>query len=419
MESMQILLPPTIESALAADAGELDALIGVRRVLVVHNRYQHAGGEDSVVCAELGLLRAMGHDVEVLEENNDNIVQWNGAAKAAFECVYSTSSAQRVRALIEEFQPDVMHVHNFFPRISPAAHYAARAMSVPVVQTLHNYRLLCPSSMFLRDGKRCEACLGKEIPWPAVQYGCYRKSRAASAAVVGMLSVHRALGTWERTVHRFIAPSEFARSKFIEGGLPAARIAVKPHFVSPDPGAGNSAGGYALFVGRLSEEKGVQTLLEAWRRMSTRTPLKIVGDGPLASDVRDAAAAMREVGWLGARSREEVLQLMRDAAVLVVPSVSYETFGMVIAEAFAAGLPVAASCLGAMTEMVRDGETGRQFTAGDAGALAEAVQAVLMDPRRRTMSLNARRAFEERFTAAASYAQLIEIYRQAIGVRIQ
>jgi len=229
-----------------------------------------------------------------------------------------------------------------------------------------------------------------------------------------MLAIHRALGTWTRTVSRFITPTEFARAKFIEGGLPAERIAVKPNFLSQDPGMGAGEGNCALFVGRLSQEKGLDTLLAAWRQLRVRVPLKIVGDGPQASMVQQAAATLPDVEWLGARNHEEVLRLMADAAFQVIPSSSYETFGMVAMEAFAVGLPVFASRLGALAELVSDGETGKLFTAGSSEALAATVEWATAHPGElRTMRRNARMAFEGRYTAEANYAQLMRIYAAA------
>jgi glycosyltransferase involved in cell wall biosynthesis len=390
------------------------------RILVIHNRYQQAGGEDVVVRAETSLLRSKGHDVEILEENNINIVGWSDAARTSFQCVYSCSAARDVRKLIEQFQPDVAHVHNFFPRVSPSVHYACSEAKVPIVQTLHNYRLLCPSSMFRREGKICEDCMGKAIPWPAVHHGCYRKSRLASAAVVSMLTIHRALLTWERTVTRFIVPTQFAASKFIEGGLPKERIVVKPNFVNPDPGMGSGNGGYVLFVGRLSEEKGLDTLLAAWRQVSTHGQLKIVGDGPMAAVVERASSATSGIEWLGARSREEVSSLMANAAFLVFPSVCYETFGLTVIEALAAGLPVFASRLGAITELVSDGETGRLFTAGSSDELARAIDWAFSNPDRlRAMRIKARHEFEQKYTPEINYSILTDIYESAVDAYVQ
>jgi glycosyltransferase involved in cell wall biosynthesis len=386
------------------------------RIVMIHNRYQQSGGEDHVLRAETELLRARGHEVESVEENNDAIVRWTAAAKAAIDCVYSFASARSLGKLIDDFRPDVAHIHNFFPRLSPSVHYACHQAGVPVVQTLHNYRLLCPGATLFREGKVCEDCTRTMVPWPAIAHACYRDSRTASAAVANMLAIHRAVGTWTRTVSRFITPTEFARNKFIEGGLPAGRIAVKANFLSQDPGMGTGNGNYALFVGRLSQEKGLDTLLDAWRQLKARVPLKIVGEGPLAPMVKQAAAALPDVQWLGPRNHEEVLRLMADAALLVIPNHSYETFGMVAMEAFAVGLPVLASRLGALAELVRDGVTGKLFAAGSSEALAATVEwAITYPDELGAMRRNARLEFESRYTADANYSQLIRIYESARG----
>lgn len=386
------------------------------RILIVHNLYQQPGGEDVVVRAETALLRSKGHEVEGFQENNIDIASWSDAAMTTVSCVYSYSAARDVRTLIERFQPDLAHIHNFFPRVSPSVHYACHEAKIPIVQTLHNYRLLCPASTFLRDGKICEDCMDKSIPWPAVQHGCYRKDRFASAAMVNMLTIHRALRTWGRTVTRFIAPTQFARCKFIEGGLPEERIVVKPNFVIPDPGIGTGNGGYVLFVGRLTEEKGLSTLLTAWSQVLPHGRLKIVGDGPMSAVVERASSTIHGIEWLGARTREEVSALMANAALLVFPSIWYETFGLTIIEALATGLPVVASRLGAMAELVSDGQTGRLFTAGSSSELAGAINWALSHPEMlKAMRIKARHEFERKYTAESNYSILSDIYQSALG----
>jgi glycosyltransferase involved in cell wall biosynthesis len=385
------------------------------RILIVHNRYQQPGGEDLVVKAEIGLLRSKGIHVELLEENNDGIVRWIDAASTALESVYSLPAARDARRRIDSFRPDVVHVHNFFPRLSPSIHYVCHEKKVPVVQSLHNYRLLCPAATFMRDGSVCEDCLGKTVPWPAMKNSCYHSSKLATAAVANMLAVHRGLHTWSRKVTRFIALTEFARNKFIAGGLPGNRMTVKPNFVALDHGMGAGEGGYALFVGRLSEEKGLGTLLEAWKKVRGRGRLKILGDGPMAPMVREAASTVAGIEWLGPRSRDEVSLLMANAAFLVFPSICYETFGLSIIEALSVGLPVIASNLGAMAELVTDGSTGKLFPAGSSEDLAAAIDWALANPDAlKSMRLHARREFELKYTAESNYVQLMGIYQAAL-----
>jgi glycosyltransferase involved in cell wall biosynthesis len=385
------------------------------RILFFHNRYQQAGGEDNVVQAEMALLRARGHDVELCEENNDGIVTWIAAAQAAAECIYSRSSAKHARSRIQAFRPHVVHVHNFFPRLSPSIHYACHDEKIPVVQTLHNFRLLCPAATLLRDGRPCEDCLGSHVAWPALQHSCYQSSKLATAALVNMLAIHRSLKTWDRVVTRFIALTEFARDKFIQGGLPGDRIVVKPNFVNSDPGVGTGSGGYALFVGRLSQEKGLDVLLDAWKKAPAGARLKIVGDGPMAAAVKDAASTIPGIEWLGSRSKDEVSRLMADAAFLIVPSVWYESFGLVMIEAFAVGLPVIASRLGAMRELVSDGKNGKLFTAGSSHHLSSEIESAFSHPELlQPMRRGARREFERKYTAEINYELLRRIYQSVL-----
>jgi glycosyltransferase involved in cell wall biosynthesis len=386
------------------------------RILFVHNRYQQTGGEDSVVQAESRLLLRMGHEVEVWEENNDSIVSRMDALVTGFQSVYSFEHARKMGERIRCFRPDLVHIHNFFPRLSPSIHRACFRAGVPVVQTLHNFRLLCPAATFSGREKVCEECLGKSIPWPSILHGCYRKSRAASAAVATMLSIHRALGTWRHSVSHFIALSEFARDRFIAGGLPADKIAIKPNFVDSDRGIGSGRGNFALFVGRLVEEKGVGTLLAAWSRLSVKPKLKIIGDGPHAPAVANAAATIREIEWLGLRSKEEVSRAMAKASILIVPSTWYEGFPLVVAEGFAAGLPIIASRIGGLAESVSDGRTGLLVSPGNPDELGNAVSwAFSHSGELQTMRLRARSEFERKYTAEANYARLLDVYEAAIA----
>jgi glycosyltransferase involved in cell wall biosynthesis len=322
------------------------------RVLLLHNRYRRPGGEDTLFDAVGGLLASRGHAVRSLEVTNADIGGAVSPLRAAGRAVWSPAAGRAVARAVSRFRPDVVHVHNFFPLLSPSVHHACRRSGAAVVQTLQNYRLLCPNALFFRDGHPCEECLGRAVPWPGVVHGCYRGSRLATAPVAAMVAVHRALRTWRRAVDVFVAPTEFVRRKFAEGGLDPRRIAVQPNLVDASPEPGDGQGGYALAVGRLSEEKGFDTLVAAWARLGREPPLKIVGDGPLRPALRAAAAEVADVEWAGWAPAAEVRRLMRSAMLVVVPSRWYETFGNVIVEAFAAGAPVVAARHGAMAELV-------------------------------------------------------------------
>jgi glycosyltransferase involved in cell wall biosynthesis len=385
------------------------------KILIAHNFYQQPGGEDQCVAAESALLEARGHEVIPYSVHNDSIAGM-GRLDVATRTVWSRPAYRELRQVMRKHRPHVAHFHNTFPLISPAGYYAARAEKVPVVQTLHNFRLLCPNALFFREGRICEDCLGKSIPWPGVVHKCYRGSRAASAAVAAMVATHRALGTWRNVVDRYIALTEFGRQKFIEGGLPADKIAVKPNFVYPDPGPGSGAGGDAVFVGRLSAEKGLETLLDAWKDLGSRVPLKIVGDGPLAAIVQSAAAANFGLEWLGKQSLDAVYELIGAAAFLVLPSKCYENFPRVICEAFAKGTPVVASNVGPMTRLVEHGRTGLLFEPGNSADLAAQVRRLTGDHRELArMRQEARQEHELNYTAEANYRTLMGIYERAIG----
>ncbi|MDO9009373.1 MAG: glycosyltransferase, partial [Thiobacillus sp.] len=333
------------------------------RILLAHNAYQHKGGEDTVVEAEIALLRAHGHAVETYFRSNDDVAGMSSLALAQ-HTLWSPRTSHDLAEQIRHFQPDVIHVHNTFPLISPSLYWAAEHAGVPVVQTLHNFRLMCLNGLFLREGKVCEDCMG-HLPWRGVARACYRESHAASAALAGMLALHRGLGTYQNKVARYIALNGFCRDKFIEGGLPAERVVVKPNFVdfaAPEPLARSGL----LFVGRLSVEKGVATLAAAMALLPGAA-LRVAGDGPEAGLLDGVAGVAR----LGSLMGEVVRQEMSRAAALVVPSICFENFPRTIAEAFACGLPVIASRIGALADIVTDGETGLLFEPGNPRDLAD------------------------------------------------
>ncbi len=332
----------------------------------------------------------------------------------AKDTVWNSKVYQDLRALIRRERPQVAHFHNTFPLISPAAYYAAKAEGVPVIQTLHNYRLLCPNGLFFRSGRVCEDCLGQPTPWPGIVHACYRGSRIASGGVVAMLSMHSLLKTWANAVDVFIAYSQFALNKFVEGGLPAEKIAFKTNFLHPDPGPGNGSGGYALFVGRLSPEKGLGTMLTAWNQLGSKIPLKILGDGPLAGQVAEAVEKVPGVEWLGRKPLAEVYEFMGNAAFLLFTSEWYETFGRVAIEAFARGTPVIASEIGAISELVEPGRTGLRFRPGDPEDLVSKVEWALAHPEKLAqMRREVRTEFESKYTAQENYRRLMEIYASA------
>jgi glycosyltransferase involved in cell wall biosynthesis len=383
------------------------------KVLMLHNRYLIAGGEDQSTLAEAALLREHGCQVELVEEDNRRVEQLS-RGRTAFRTLWSRESFDRVEGLLRQGGFDVLHVQNFFPLWSPSVYYAAARCHVPVVQTLRNYRLLCVNSYLFRDNHVCEDCLGRALPWSGIRHACYRGSTAGSAVVASMIGLHKLMGTWNHKVQTYIALTEFARDKYIAGGLPAEKIAVKPNFVHPAPQPGCGGGEYALFVGRLSREKGIATMLEAWATARASLPLKIAGDGPCVEEVKAAAEHSEHIEYLGQRSPGEVLDLMRQAEFLIFPSEWYEGMPRTVIEAFAVGTPVVASKIGATASMVTDGETGFHFPPGNVAALRSRLEWCAGNLEQlRKLRNNARNTFEATYAGPANAEMLLSIYRDA------
>jgi glycosyltransferase involved in cell wall biosynthesis len=394
------------------------------KIISVHNRYVQPGGEDQVFESEARLLKECGHQVTQVQEQTtypDGVVK---KLSVAVDCVWSRRWHRQFRQMLQTSRPDVVHIHNFFPLISPSVYYACRREGVPVVQTLHNYRLLCASAEFYRDGKVCEECLHHGL-LRGVRYGCYQGSKMGTAALSLMLGAHRHMRTWTSMVDCYVALTEFARHKMIEGGLPADRIRVKPNFVLPDPGARETGPrergrGYALFVGRLVQAKGVLSMIKAWERMPQSIPLMIAGDGPCREQLESQLknGKLSSITYLGRLSRPDTLATMKKARFLIFPSEWYEGFPVTIAESFACGVPVICSRLGSMQEIVTDGLTGLHFQASDTEDLAKKVEWAWGHPEEMdAMGRLARREFEAKYTAARNIEMLEEIYRFAMASR--
>lgn len=378
------------------------------RVLVVHNRYQLPGGEDAVVDAEIDLLRSRGHDVETYLRYNRELQDMR-PLKAFSETLWSRRTIRDMERIIGTFRPDIIHVHNTFALVSSSVYWAASRAGIPTVQTLHNFRLMCVQAMFLQGRRVCEDCLGR-VPWRGVARKCYRNSVPQSAALATMLGMHRVLGTYRDRVTRYIALNEFCRTKFIAGGLPASRISIKPNFVSVGRFSPTARRG-GLYVGRLSAEKGIDTLRRALRELPGVT-VDVIGSGPERHRL-EADPQLNMLGWL---APEQIYERMRSASYLVMPSGWYENFPRTLVEAFANGLPVIASDLGALAELVDHGRTGLRFKAGSALDLARHMAwAEVFPARLRTMGENARAEYEAKFTPTKNYEQLMGIYEDAIA----
>jgi glycosyltransferase involved in cell wall biosynthesis len=390
------------------------------KVVHAHDYYLQAGGEDTAFAAEVALLREHGHQVVEYVDNNERIAGKSQISVAA-QTVWSWETKKKFRNLLSAEKPDVVHFHNTFPLISPSAYYACSEAGIPVVQSLDNPRLVCPSANLYRDGKLCQDCVGKTIAWPGVVHSCYHDSSLHTAVVASMLAVHRVIGTWNSKVDLYLVATDFYRRKFIEGGLPAERLVVKPHFISPDPGARRNMdhGRHAFFIGRLDPEKGVRTMMSAWKSLKD-IPLEIRGSGQLEGEVRDAiqqdglAASVKIIDRL---SREELTKKIRSSSFLVWPSEGfYETFGYVAVESFSCAVPVIASRIGVPGEIVTDGVTGLLFNPGDPSDLALKVRWAWDHPDEMVqMGANARREYEEKYTARENYEMLMSAYERAIS----
>lgn len=380
--------------------------MGLARVLVVHNFYQQAGGEDSVVANELALLRTNGHEAHLYSVSNDEISSVADKARVFFNIDYNRRSRDRFARELARVRPDVVHVHNFFPLLTTSIYDACIDAGVPVVQTLHNFRIMCAGVYLMRDGRYCDKCINSS-PYQSVVHRCYRGSFAGSFAVARMIDVNRQRGTWRTKVDRFVALTSSAKDLFARAGLPADKIIVKPNF-APDPGPpGEQVRHGALYVGRLSEEKGVREMIAAWRNVGT--PLRIAGDGPLREELE--AASPENVTFLGRLESGLVRNEMLRAQMLIVFSKWFEGFPVVLAEAMAAGLPAIVSDIGSPKDIVKHGVTGLHVRTSDAAALAACVNAALQEPASLAqMGRAAREEFDLRYSPQANYRELRSIY---------
>ncbi len=381
------------------------------RILVAHHRYRVRGGEDQAVDREVAMLREAGEEVELWERDSREIVSLGARVRTAWDMPYSEQSRDELYAKLESYRPDLVHVHNFFPTFTPSLYDACAKAGVPVVQTLHNFRIFCASGVLARDGKPCELCLGGST-LPALRYACYQDSRLSTLALTRMIRIHRRENTWNGKVARFIALSNFSADKLAEGGLARAKIRIKPNFAfAPPAGTARVREDYALYVGRLSDEKGVRTLLRAWEGLDI--PLWIVGDGPLRAAV--AAAKNPRIRIMGAMPSSSVMRIMGRSRFLVVPSECYENFPVVVAEAFSLGLPVVASRLGALGEIVRPGDNGLLFAPGAAEELREQVRKLAGSPDlHERLSRGASEDFRAKYTPERNLEILREIYRDVL-----
>ncbi|MCE7059703.1 glycosyltransferase [Dyadobacter sp. CY343] len=378
------------------------------RILTAHNLYQVRGGEDESRLVEENLMKQNGHDVMSFEVNNNTIDSNSSKLSLALNSIWSNSSYKEIKRLIKLQGSEILHVQNFFPLISPSIYYAASSLKVPVVQSIRNYRLMCPNALLFRDGHICTECLGKNTPINGIIHKCYRGSRSATAAVSTMLAVHNSIDTWNRKVNAFIAISRFVKEKLVTQGVHENKIFIKPNCLLTDPGYSYDKKDYILYVGRLSQEKGIATLVKAWNLLkSTTTKLVVIGEGSMPS------SKSHTIEFLGKLSLSETYRYMSEAKALIVPSEWHEPFGRVVVEAFANGTPVIGSQMGGIPELISSGRNGLLFEAGNAEQLANKIE-ILISKDSSEMAEEARREFLLKYTPEQNYVQLKQIYESVI-----
>ena len=386
----------------------------VNRILQVHTRYRQAGGEEQVVEAEKRLLENAGATVSQVIFDNAHLRESRsvlGDVRLGLSAIWSRSAERRVRAAIVADRPQVVHVHNTFSAASPSVYAAAAAQGVPVIQTLHNYRFVCPAATAFRDGHACTDCVGRSVPWPGVVHSCVRGSRPQSLVAAMTLSVHRARNTFGRAINEYLALTSFQRELMIEGGLPSQRIRVIPNFLEPDPGVGSESRNGVVFVGRLAREKGIAPLLDA--AVMVPGVVRVAGAGPLAARAQQAHAA-EHIAYLGALTHAGVVDELRHTIALVLPSLWFEGLPIVVLEAFATGTPVIASRLGSLAELIDEGVTGLLAEPDNAAELADQIRWAIDHPiEMREMGAHARQQYEARFRGPAHLAALNEVYARA------
>ncbi|MDH4219477.1 MAG: glycosyltransferase family 4 protein [Candidatus Aminicenantes bacterium] len=395
------------------------------KILLVHNFYgsRAPSGENTVYAAERELLRQYGHTVIEFTRHSDEIINGGifGTIRGAFTTLWNPFSKRVLESVLEKEKPDVMHVHNTFPLLSPSIFYATQDSKTAIVLTLHNYRTFCAAGILLRDCHPCTECLERESVFPALKYGCYRQSRLATLPLATMIALHRKVGTWSKRVDAFIVLTEFQKSKMTEAGLRSETVYVKPNFYlnPPNPLPWDEREPKAVYVGRLGVEKGVNILIDAWKMWSGDAPcLEIIGDGPEKSGLQKSIngdGLEGKVSLLGYLNPPEAQKRLATARLLLLPSLSFEGFPMAIPEAFALGVPVAASDIGAIPFIVKDNKNGILFKPGDASALYRAVKEI-WDRSNWLSSLGqaARQEFNRKYTADANYEILMNIYQKAM-----
>ena len=383
----------------------------------MHNQQYSRGGADIQMEREAAGLRARGHEVVTMLVDNRE-VESIGSVRAAGKALWNQAAASELSGLIASFRPDVVHVQTPFPIMSPAVFVTAHRAGIPVVTTSQSFRYSCVKATMLRDGKVCEDCVGRRLKYPAVVHRCYKGSLAGSLTMASTLAVHRGVGTFTRCVDRYIALTPFMRERIIAEGIAPGRVDVIPH-TPPDPGPPHDEReGFAVFVGRFVEEKGVRTILRAWDELDLDIPLVLAGDGVLRPEVDAAADGDARVTVLDWLDTAGVADLLARAEVLIMASEWYEGFGVVITEAYAAGTPVIASDIGNFSAMIDPKVTGDLYRSGDPQDLARAVSWYFEQADRPRLRAAARKKYEDEFHPDVQLDALERIYREVIAEHV-
>jgi glycosyltransferase involved in cell wall biosynthesis len=385
------------------------------KILIIHNKYQEKGGEDNSFAIESQMLMDHGHEVETVVFDNAEISNTHSKIKLSYQLFYNNESARVIQHHINTFSPDIIHVHNFFYLASPSVFFVAKRNRIPVVFTVRNYRLICSGAYLLRNNVVCELCINKKFPMHGVIHKCHRNSFWQSAHLTAMTGLHKLLNTWNKKIDRFIVLTEFAKKKLLESSLELteSQIVVKPNF-NEDHGytEWDKRDNFYLFIGRLSEEKGIDVLLNAYRHRPFE--LKIIGTGPLANMVKDIADKHSDVEYLGFRDNAFIIDLLKKSKALLFPSKWYEGMPRTILEAFSTGTPVISTDLDNINEIVKNEINGISFENGNPISLVEKIHEFEKHPTKEALYRKARETFISKYTYDTNYKQLISIYEDLL-----
>jgi glycosyltransferase involved in cell wall biosynthesis len=384
------------------------------RFVFAHNRYVLRGGEDESREFEISMLRARGHEVfEYVVDNND--INRRNLVSIGIRSVWNGDQYQRVRTFVGRTKPDILKVDNYFPLLSPSIFEAAKSMGVATVLSVRNYRLICPAGTLFRSGRICKDCIGAKFALPAIRHRCLHNSYLQTSSVVLSNALSRVRGTWANSVDQYVAVSELVKRLLVSGGFSPKKISVKANSI-PDTGPGDGSGKFAIFVGRLIEEKGIRTMLAAWEKVGAKMPLKVIGEGALAGLVQQAASESPFVEYLGRKTLKEVCELIGRAAVLIFPSEWLEPFGRSIVEAYSKGTPVIAANTEGMRDMIEDGTTGLVYRSGDSDDLAEKVLSLAGTPERlERMRDRARERYLKCYSEEHNYSEMMSVFARALA----